>query len=400
MLRRFFIGAAALVILSSVLLRGVYLYLSYSMPPYRGSVGSENHNQKITGLYLVKESAKRENSLIIYGSSELRTLEISTHPANFFKGGRSGFQVNLVGRGSCQALIHAISIAASGDSLTGKRVALITSPQSYAEEGIAPDMFMANFSPQQYLELIAAEDIPAEMKEYISARVETLFFRYENMAGVSPPDPAIKALASHAASPTPLSSALDVILTPYYALSRGLFDMKDLTLSARIIKSAEEDAPRQPPEEIDWAAEEETAIREAEAMTSSNGFGILDGYYAANIGERLSRLENRDKNLSYSVSEEYGDLRLLFEVCREKGIEPLFIHVPLHGAWSDYTGFLTERREEYYRNVNEIAKEYGIEVLDLTGREYDEYFLCDVMHLGWRGWLEVDRALIEYYYGG
>ena len=44
--------------------------------------------------------------------------------------------------------------------------------------------------------------------------------------------------------------------------------------------------------------------------------------------------------------------------------------------------------------------EYGVEMLDLTGREYEKYFMCDTMHLGWKGWLAVDKALIDYYYGG
>ncbi|RKJ53704.1 hypothetical protein D7Y09_12370 [bacterium 1XD42-1] len=39
-------------------------------------------------------------------------------------------------------------------------------------------------------------------------------------------------------------------------------------------------------------------------------------------------------------------------------------------------------------------------MLDLTGYEYEEYFMCDTMHLGWKGWLAVDQALIDYYYGG
>jgi D-alanine transfer protein len=74
--------------------------------------------------------------------------------------------------------------------------------------------------------------------------------------------------------------------------------------------------------------------------------------------------------------------------------------VPLHGPWSDYSGFDADRRAEYYQNVRGIAAEYGVQTLDLTGHEYEEYFMCDTMHLGWKGWLAVDKALIEYYYGG
>ena len=140
-------------------------------------------------------------------------------------------------------------------------------------------------------------------------------------------------------------------------------------------------------------------MAQGEAMTSNNDFGMLDDYYTTYIGARLERQKDRDAELDYSVSREYDDLRVLFEICRQKGIEPLFIHVPLHGQWSDYTGFTADRREAYYENVRQITGEYGIQMLDLTGHEYEEYFMCDTMHLGWKGWLAVDRALIDYYYG-
>ena len=132
-------------------------------------------------------------------------------------------------------------------------------------------------------------------------------------------------------------------------------------------------------------------------MTTNNDFGMLNDYYTTYIGSRLERQANQDASLDYSVSKEYDDLRLLLEVCRQKGIQPLFIHVPLHGQWSDYTGFTAERRQQYYDNVRAIVEEYGVQMLDLTGYEYEPYFMCDVMHLGWKGWLEVDQALVQYY---
>ena len=41
-----------------------------------------------------------------------------------------------------------------------------------------------------------------------------------------------------------------------------------------------------------------------------------------------------------------------------------------------------------------------MDYLDLSGHDYDKYYLRDVMHLGWKGWVEVDRALCEFYGGG
>lgn len=372
--------------------------IAYTMPPYKNSVGSDNYTEKITGLYLVEQSAAQGDNLIIYGSSELRTMEVSTHPANFFVGERAGFQVNLVGRGSCQSLIHAISIAASGDSLTGKKVVLITSPQSYVLEGIAPDLFMANFSEQQYLELLNDPDFSDEVKQYISARVSELFKEYEAMPEGAAADQAIRYLAEHEAAPTLMTATRNAALSPYYAFNRYLNGLKDMVTARVLIESVEEEPVSPIAGDIDWVAEEAAAVEEAKILSNNNDYGMLNDYYTTYIGTRLSRQADKDKDLDYSVSKEYDDLRVLFEIIGQKGIEPLFIHVPLHGNWSDYTGFTAERRQAYYENVRKIAQEYDIEMLDLTGLEYEEYAMCDVMHLGWKGWLEVDRALIDYYY--
>lgn len=373
-----------------------------AVPPYRQSAGNGNYTEKITGQYLLRQSAAQPDTLFLFGSSELRTTEIPTHPANFFAGKRAGFQVDLIGRGSCQSLIHAVQIAASGDALTGRKVVLITSPQSYVPEGIAPDLFAANFSPQQFLTLLEDPNLTPALKSAIAARVAELLEQYAALPDAAPPDPAVRLLARARSAPTPANKAGEALLAPYYAVSRRLYELKDMASAAKLLKTLPEDGPDTPTAplgEIDWQQEELAAEQAARAMSANNDFGMLDGYYTTYIGARLERQRNRDKDLDYSQSKEYGDLRLLFEVCRQKGIDPLFLHVPLHGQWSDYTGFSSERREAYYQNVRDIAAEYGIRTLDLTRNEYDPYFMCDVMHLGWKGWLAVDKALIDYYYG-
>lgn len=399
--RRVLLPALSLVLAALLALLGTEAAVTAGIPPWRDAAGDDNYLEKITGRYLLGASAARPDTLLVFGSSELRTTEISTHPANFFAGKRAGFQVDLIGRGSCQSIIHAIQIAASGESLRGKKVVLITSPQSYVPEGIAPDLFAANFSPQQYLTLLMDDSLSAEVKEGISRRVAELLAAYADTPGAAAMDPAVEALAASYGSDAPLAGAERLLLEPYLRLSRRLWEIRDKASAARLLRSLPEETAAPAGEgEIDWRLEEAAALAEARAMTAGNDFGMLDGYYTTYIGTRLERQKDRDKDLDYSRSKEYGDLRLLFEVCRQKGIRPLFVHLPLHGRWSDYTGFPAERRRAYYDEVRGVAAEYGIEVLDLTGYEYEQYFLCDVMHLGWKGWLAVDRALIDYYYSG
>lgn len=362
-----------------------------TMPDYPDTLGlNPEVTQKITGRYLVAEAAAEGNTVTVFGSSELKTTDIATHPSNFFEGQRAGFQVNLVGRGSCQSLIHALSIAASGDALTGQKVVLITAPQSYVEGGIAPDLFMANFSEQQVLTMLADETIPQELRDYLSSRVQELIEAYNEDMGTS--------LQKYTAAGLMTKYGDQPWLRPYAAVSRWLLNTRDLAASRRAMKGYGDILPEA--RTVDWAAEEQTALEQAAEMVTNNDYFMQDSYFNTYIGRKLDQQKDKDADLSYDQSPEYDDLRCLLALCESKGLDVLFVHVPMHGSWNDYTGFDTEKRARYYENVRQIVEQYDVQLLDLTAQEYEPYFLCDTMHLGWKGWLEIDRAICAFYEEG
>ncbi|MBR7141956.1 MAG: D-alanyl-lipoteichoic acid biosynthesis protein DltD [Clostridia bacterium] len=362
------------------------------VPEYRNAVGFGTDQNKIQGCLLTQLSAAREDNVLIYGSSELRTDYISTHPSNFFAYRQGGFQVNLIGRGSCQSIIHAFSIAANGESLRGKKVVLITSPQSFVSGGITPDMFAANFSQQQFLRIMQG-DLPEELKAVFAQRTQTLLEQYETQFGTRAP--ATQAAHTLANLYNKGSQAAMFFLSPYFRLSSVLAETADAVQASRVLAQTAEDQPAQVTD-IDWQQARQEAVETAKRESNNNDFGIENGYYNTYIGSRLPRMKGKDSHLSYSESVEYDDLRLLFEVCRAYDITPLFVSVPLHGSWSDYCGFTAEKRAEYYQKVRAVAEEYQVQVADFTAEEYTPYFLCDVMHLGWVGWLEVNRAICDF----
>lgn len=394
-MRKFFLRAL-LCLLAAVLALGfVRLGVEKTMPDYPDSLGDSLAPEKITGEYLLRTAAAQDDTLPVFGSSELKTTQICTHPANFFAGKRCGFQVDLIGRGSCQSLVHAMAIAASGESLTGKKAVLITAPQSYVEDGIAPDLFMANFSEQQMLTLLSDKTIPAEQRQYLARRVAELIEAYNAQYGASLQQTTAAGLLTRAAAKG--QTALEVLLMPYAAISEWLLDTRDMTSSRRVIAEAPTVQNAQS-SAIDWDVEEQSAVHQAEEQTAGNEFGMEDSYYNTYIGRRLAQQAGKDASVSYDSSPEYDDLRCLFAICKAKQMQILFVHVPMHGAWSDYTGFSAERRQTYYENVRHIAAEYeNVTLLDLTGYEYESYFLCDTMHLGWKGWLAVDKAIAEFW---
>lgn len=395
-MKKFFQGMICALLAVVLLFTATPYALRACTPPYNSALGNRSDDQKIKGLYLLKQSAQLPDEMVIYGSSELRTDYISTHPANFFAGKRCDFQVNLVGRGSCQSIIHAMSIAASGNSLEKTPVVLITSPQSYVAGGIEPDMFFANFSRQQYLTLLYDGTVSTEIKRQFSRRICKLFKQYDEKFGRLSGYDDVRLLAA-ACADGKTGGLYKTAAAPLYLFERLLCDWKDMAQSAQLISSVKTEKTPDLSGSIDWAAEETAAQQAAVLETVGNGFGMRSSDWKKNVGNHPERFQNRDASLSYTESVEYDDLRLLLEVCREKGIRPLFVSVPLHGTWSDYTGFSQQRRQEYYRKVNSIVFEYDVELLDLSEYEYEPYFLCDTMHLGWKGWLKVDEALIEFY---
>ena len=394
-MRKIFLTALLCLLAAALALGLVRLGMEKTMPDYPESLGDSPEPEKVTGEYLLRAAAALDDTLPVFGSSELKTTQICTHPASFFAGKRCGFQVDLIGRGSCQSLVHAMVIAASGQSLTGKKAVLITAPQSYVEDGIAPDLFMANFSEQQMLTLLSDKTIPAGQRQYLARRVAELIEAYNAQYGASLQQTTAAGLLTRAAAKE--QTALEALLTPYAAISEWLLDTRDLAVSRRVIAEAPE-AQTVKSAQIDWAAEEQAALAQAADMTAGNDFYVEDDYYNTYIGRRLSRQAGKDAAVSYDVTPEYDDLRCLFQICRAKQMQILFIHVPLHGTWSDYTGLSAERRQTYYENVRQIAAEYdNVTLLDLTGYEYEPYFLCDTMHLGWKGWLTVDKAIAEFW---
>lgn len=386
------LAALAAVLAVALVLAAIPLALRASMPAYPAALAADNANEKITGTYLVAQAARADNSLLIFGSSELKTTDICTHPANFFAG--SGLRVDLVGRGSCQSIIHALAVGAQGEKLRGKQVVIITAPQSYVAGGIASDLFMANYSQQQLLDILADNQVPDEIKTYLSARVQTLFAQYEADTGETPQAHTAGDVLSAARQ----AGAPAWPLAPYAAMTRYLLDAKDLAASKRLMDQYP-DTPARPLDlSFDWEAEEAKALEQAAEMVTNNDFFMQDGYYSTYIGAKLARQEGKDAAESYASSPEYDDLRCLLDLCALREVDVLFVHVPMHGSWNDYTGFTAQRRADYYGKVRGIVDDYdNVTLLDLTKYEYEPYFLCDTMHLGWKGWLAVDRAIVEFY---
>ena len=58
--------------------------------------------------------------------------------------------------------------------------------------------------------------------------------------------------------------------------------------------------------------------------------------------------------------------------------------------------FQNKGRTEYYVKVKRQLENNGFPVLDLSDHEYDKYFFKDTIHLGYKGWVSVDKGILQF----
>lgn len=133
-----------------------------------------------------------------------------------------------------------------------------------------------------------------------------------------------------------------------------------------------------------------------EACTNNN-FYVNNHYYTTYIQLKLNMLKNTNCNVDLLKSKELGDFNIFLESCKELGIKPYIVFMPTNGFYYDYTGLTQDKRLALYNKLESISKTYGFEYLDMREKEYEPYFFNDVMHIGWKGWLYVNRKITEHY---
>lgn len=387
-------------------LTGAMLDRFYFKPGVVQAAGSSQTPIAFQGVVLQEKALIYPDILPVYGSSEF-SAESEFHPWKVFDGKPTGFVPFLVGRGGSQSLIHSLSLAAQGDTLKGKRIAVILSAQWFIPEGMKIEYLAQNFSPLQAYRILYDDSFSSKLKGQIVARL----LEYPEVLESYPT--LEKNLRQYRDN-----EELSWIETPHTIANRveGWTEMKAL-----ILRDAMETAQFLPllskavvnrnadtmnvnwesgTSPLDWAKLQKEAEQQGKALTGNNSFYLMDSYFTKYIAPDFKNLKGSEEGSRLYPSPEYQDLQILLNVLKEKEVEALFVIVPTNGRWYDYISFPREERKAYYMRVNEMIKKSGFEVADFSGHEYEPYFLQDIMHLGWKGWVYVDEALDKFYHKG
>lgn len=324
------------------------------------------------------------NTLVLLGSSELvATINEDYHPNKIFN--YNDFNIMQIGTSYSQNIVQASTLGSIEGAMTKRKVAIVESVQWFEKDGTHQDAFLNKASQEHIFQTLSNEKISKETKEKLIDRI------IEITKGNKLQNDLYKKYKS------------------YFIEGKGTFiDKKLLELDNTIYsfklkqtfyqKHAKSDYPSlgDKTPDYDWEKMTNQFVEEVKKKTDNNDYAVDNNYYNTYLKDRYTSLKNSNKDLSYLESPEYSDMELFLTVAKELGIEVEVIIFPVNGKWNDYTGVSREMRKQTYKKIEDVAKKHGATVLNYGNREYDDYFLFDVMHVGVKGWMEVEKELYKF----
>ena len=324
------------------------------------------------------------DTLVLMGSSELvATINEDYHPNKIFN--YNDFNIMQIGTSYSQNIIQASTLASIEGSMSKRKIAIVESVQWFEKDGTHQDAFLNKASQEHIFHTLSNEKISKETKKKLINRI------IEITKGNKLQNDLYRKYKSYF-----IEGEGTIVDQKLLELDNAIYSFK---LKHKFYqKQGKSDYPilgdKTP--DYNWEKMTKKFVEEVEKKTDNNDYAVDNNYYNTYLKERYASLKDSNKDLSYLESPEYYDLEIFLTIAKELGIEVKVIIFPVNGKWNDYTGVSREMREETYKKIENIAKNHGATVLNYGNKEYEDYFLFDVMHVGVKGWMEVEKELYKF----
>jgi len=368
-----------LVILNKTYIKKIEDYYKVNDNSVRYSTAFEKYKSK--DIILENITPK---TLVLLGSSELTTtINEDYHPKKIFN--YEDFNIMQIGVGNSQNIIHAATIGSIGNDIRNNEIVMIQSIQWFDNKnGILKDAFLSRISSEHVYNTMANDKISKETKEKFINRVIELSSTNKVL------NKKYRSYKKYF-----VEEQGNFITGEFLKLDNYFYKLKNKyeffkNKGREIYPLSGEKTP-----DYNWKELDEKVTEQAKERTNNNDYQIDNTYYDKYIKTKYDQLKNSSKNTKYDESKEYDDLDILLSIVKDLNLNMKFAILPANGKWSDYIGIDSEKRRVAYNNLKEIAKKNNIEVMDYSSKEYEEYYMYDAMHLGWRGWIDFERDLYK-----
>ena len=380
-----FLISIVLVLITLVILNKTYIkkiedYYKVNDNSVRYSTAYEKYKSKD----IITENIT-QNTLVLLGSSELTaTINERYHPNKIFN--YEDFNIMQIGTGYSQNIVQASTLGSIEGAMKNKKVAIVESVQWFAKGGLQNDAFVNKASQEHIYNTMINDKISKKTKEKLINRVIELTSNSKAQNDI------YRKYKQYF-----IENKGSFIGEKMLALDNDIYSFKN-----KIQFYVNKDKINYPfsgknTPNYDWNSLTNNFVEEVKKTTNNNEYAVDNKYYNTYLAKNYSTFRDSNKGISYLESPEYIDYEIFLDVAKELGMKVEVIIFPVNGKWNDYTGVSKEMREQAYRNIEEMAKKYdNVKVLNYGNREYDDYFLFDVMHVGVKGWMEVERELYKF----
>jgi hypothetical protein len=325
------------------------------------------------------------NTLVLLGSSELTaTINENYHPKKIFN--YNDFNIMQIGTGYSQNIVQASTLGSIEGAIKNRKVAIVESVQWFAKGGLQKDAFLNKASQEHIYNTMTNNKISKETKEKLINRVIELTGDNKGQNDI------YRKYKEYF-----IENKGSFIDGEMLKIENYIYSFKNKTQFYSNKGKIDYPLSGQNTPNYDWDSLTNDFVEKIKKTTNNNEYAVDNKYYNTYLAKNYSSFRDSNKGTSYLESPEYIDYEIFLDVAKELGMEVEVIIFPVNGKWNDYTGVSKEMREQTYRNIEEIAKKYtNVKVLNYGNREYDDYFLFDVMHVGVKGWMQVERELYEF----
>lgn len=335
----------------------------------------------------IKNAAMETGEYVpFFGSSELSRVN-AFHPSVLAEKYDRDYRPFLLGAAGTQSLSQFLMLQSMSNEMYGKKAVFIISPQWFVKGGVKKEMFSMYFSPLQTYEWLINVNEINESTTYFSKRL----LRFPNVQS----DTTLKGLLKQVSEGELLTdSQKKSCEVKLRLLSRedelfGRFGI--IGKDDRIAKDL-----KQLPVTYDNSELDKLAYKIGKKSTSDNEFEISNTFYKK-IAPVKASLKNSQKHFDYRYSPEFGDFQLVLEEMARLKMDVMFVIPPVNEKWSNYTGLSTEMLDGFSKKINHQLKAQGFNnVVDFTDKRGENYFMEDTIHLGWRGWVALDKELAPF----
>ncbi len=333
--------------------------------------------------------------LPVYGSSEL-DIPQPTRADLFFHAHSPDFRAVVIGRPGDRCIVMLQELAALGEAVRGKKVALFLSPTWFTRVEEAADAprehrpMVSIFSPLQAGRTLLNTSLSPATRRAVAARL----LDYDGIVRERSP---LVSQAAHALGPRawPERGRL-LFVTPLLALQNGVLGFQDRVHQVKLLRTRPALRPEGHPYRSrrkleDWSEILADVSRRADKVSPPASAGSNPG------AEPKSPHPDEDFLARLARSPEWGDLDLLLRTLRELGARPLLVNQPINGPASDRVGVSPVARRQFYDRVLAVAARHRVPCRDFSDHEEDPAFFADLVHPSAEAWVYYDRALAEFY---